>query len=329
MGQNPNPDRPLDVLCVGTAALDLLAGVKQWLAPGAKGPLGSFSIHAGGNCLTAAVAAARLGLRAGFAGKLGDGAEGDLLLQRMQRENINTDRVTRVPGCTGLTSIGMVDQHSGERTLYWHQEPETFIRRDEMRREWLQQTCAVIVDTHEAQAAEAVAELVTEMKDPPLLIADAENRHEQIGAVIERADYLICGASFVQRMLPDAEITDAVDQLFECNQRCVIVTRGCEGYWGRDAQGAFHGAALPAMHVADTTGCGDVFHGAFAAGALRGWNARRCARFAAAAAALKCRLPGGQDGIPDFTECWNLLAEYDTQFDWPAQDRDCVGDGIP
>ena len=61
---------------------------------------------------------------------------------------------------------------------------------------------------------------------------------------------------------------------------------------------------LPAfrVEVVDTTGCGDVFHGAFTYGLACGWDVERNARFASAVAALKCRALGGRTGIPRHDE---------------------------
>jgi len=56
----------------------------------------------------------------------------------------------------------------------------------------------------------------------------------------------------------------------------------------------------PAISVAavDTTGCGDVFHGGYAAGLAYGWDIPTALRFAATAAGLKAMQRGGQAGIP-------------------------------
>ena len=53
------------------------------------------------------------------------------------------------------------------------------------------------------------------------------------------------------------------------------------------------------VQVVDTTGCGDVFHGAYATGIACGWDVSRCIRFASAAAAIKATKAGGRNGIPD------------------------------
>jgi sulfofructose kinase len=51
--------------------------------------------------------------------------------------------------------------------------------------------------------------------------------------------------------------------------------------------------------VVDTTGCGDVFHGAYAAGLAQGLDPVGRVRLASAAAALKATHRGGQAGIPE------------------------------
>jgi sugar/nucleoside kinase (ribokinase family) len=60
----------------------------------------------------------------------------------------------------------------------------------------------------------------------------------------------------------------------------------------------------------DTTGCGDVFHGAYASALARGLSLAERVRFAAAAAALKATRPGGQAGIPTRPEVEAFLQEH-------------------
>jgi hypothetical protein len=69
---------------------------------------------------------------------------------------------------------------------------------------------------------------------------------------------------------------------------------------------------VPAFRVdaVDTTGAGDVFHGAYLYGHLQGWPAVPRLRFAAAAAALKCRHLGGRAGIPTRAEVEQFLVAH-------------------
>jgi sugar/nucleoside kinase (ribokinase family) len=103
--------------------------------------------------------------------------------------------------------------------------------------------------------------------------------------------------------------TVVVDQGNETGRRAVVVTCGADGCWYLEEAGASprHQPAYP-VRVADTTGCGDVFHGAYASALVRGAGLAERVRFAAAAAALKATRPGGQEGIPTRAEVEAFLA---------------------
>jgi sulfofructose kinase len=64
------------------------------------------------------------------------------------------------------------------------------------------------------------------------------------------------------------------------------------------AQGEYISRKAFAISAVDTTGAGDVFHGAFSYGVLQGWSLPRIIEFASAVAALKCRQLGGRAGTP-------------------------------
>jgi sulfofructose kinase len=72
-----------------------------------------------------------------------------------------------------------------------------------------------------------------------------------------------------------------------------VVTLGARGglYW-RD--GRIRRFAAPRVRVRDTTGAGDAFHGAFAAGLSRGLPLAAAIDLAARAAARACSVLGGQ-----------------------------------
>jgi ribokinase len=61
------------------------------------------------------------------------------------------------------------------------------------------------------------------------------------------------------------------------------------------------------VEVVDTTGAGDVYHGAYLYGLLQGWDMRKGMRFSSATSALKCRAIGARAGIPTLQEIYRLL----------------------
>ena len=84
--------------------------------------------------------------------------------------------------------------------------------------------------------------------------------------------------------------------LWSPRRTAVVVTCGAEGCWFLDADTLDRPQHQPAfaVHVVDTTGCGDVFHGAYAAGLAERLDLPARVRLAAATAALKATQPGSQ-----------------------------------
>jgi sugar/nucleoside kinase (ribokinase family) len=68
-----------------------------------------------------------------------------------------------------------------------------------------------------------------------------------------------------------------------------------------------HESGLP-VNVVDTLGAGDVFHGAYVLALVEGASAREAARFACAAASIKCETFGGRLGAPTRAQVYARLA---------------------
>ena len=88
----------------------------------------------------------------------------------------------------------------------------------------------------------------------------------------------------------------------------MTITCGAAGYWVCAGSPPVHHPAF-AVETVDTTGCGDVFHGAYAAGLAQGLNLDACLRLASATAALKASRRGGQETIPKRAEVEQFIAE--------------------
>jgi sulfofructose kinase len=67
------------------------------------------------------------------------------------------------------------------------------------------------------------------------------------------------------------------------------------------------------VQAVDTTGAGDVFHGALAFALGAHWPVRRAFRFSAAVAAIECTRPGGRAGVPDLATAMSLVDSIQEQ----------------
>lgn len=88
----------------------------------------------------------------------------------------------------------------------------------------------------------------------------------------------------------------------------MVVTLGAEGCAYLEGDRLVHVPGL-AVDVVDTTGAGDVFHGAYLFGLLQGWDGTKIAQFANAAAALNCRALGGRAALPTLAEVRALMGK--------------------
>jgi sulfofructose kinase len=87
----------------------------------------------------------------------------------------------------------------------------------------------------------------------------------------------------------------------------VYVTQGGQGCLWLENDRLHHQPGF-AVNVVDTTGAGDVFHGALAVSLAHGASPAEAVRFASGVAALKCTRPGGRAGIPDCDQARSFLS---------------------
>ena len=90
--------------------------------------------------------------------------------------------------------------------------------------------------------------------------------------------------------------------------RTVVVTAGKEGcYWCVQGQSDIEHTLAHRIEPVDTTGCGDVFYGAFCHGLVQRWPMEQIIRFANAAAAIKATRTGGWAAVPTLEEVQEIL----------------------
>jgi sugar/nucleoside kinase (ribokinase family) len=148
------------------------------------------------------------------------------------------------------------------------------------------------------------------------VVADFERAPDpRFPQLMALTDHLIISQQFAYKLTGISSPEKAVLKLGRPDRQVAVVTCGQEGCWYL-AQGESAPKHQPAfkVKVVDTTGCGDVFHGAYAFALARQMALEERIRLAAAAAALKATMPGGQAGIPSLSAVRRFLKhELETQ----------------
>jgi len=309
-GAAPPSAPPFDVVGFGTNALDLIAIIDGYPEPDTKAQFQTFEVQGGGVTATAMVAAARLGLRARYLGKVGGDFWSRASLRSLSREGVDTRAVIRDRASSGHVSIVLADKRTGQRTLFFRRPPAYAIRPEELAREAVVSGRLLHVDGIDAAAA---AQAIAWAREAGMRITmDGERIVPGIEAVWPRVDLLVCTPRFLRGVTGHAALEDGLRELADRGPSRVAVTLAEKGVLG------FAGGRqlrIPGFRVAavDTNGAGDVFHGACTLGELRGWSLERTLTFASAVAAMKCRALGGRQGIPRLPEVAEFLAEHGRQ----------------
>jgi sulfofructose kinase len=287
-----------DVLGIGVAAVDDLVRVPHLPAPDTKVRVTESVRACGGLCATALVAAARLGASVAYAGVVGPDDLSDFVLRSLEAEGIDTSHVDRLPDAGPAHSIIVVDP-AGRRTVYSDPRRSIAGADDRPPASVLRDARVLLVD-HVRIPASIRAARIARWEGIPV-VADIERDDDpRLPELLAAVDHLVVPAAFGER-LTGASDPGAILAALRSPGRTTVLTAGADGAWylgpGEDDRPS-HAPAF-AVDTLDTTGCGDAFHGAYAAGLAFGLDLAGRVRLASAVAALTATRLGGQAGIPD------------------------------
>ncbi len=279
-----------DVLGLGCAAVDDLLYVPSFPAPDSKVQVERSARHCGGLTGNALVAAARLGARCGYAGGLGNDDHSQYVADHFAREGISTAAAPRLPEAGVVRSVIVVGRDTGSRNIFFQVDRLVGAHDSLPSEEVIRRARVLFIDHYGMRGNLRAARLAR--KHGVAVVADFEGFEVPLfKEVLALVDHLILSRSLAMSLTGAPDAAGAALALWRPDRAAAIVTCGAEGCW------CACGAAQPAVRhhsafqvkAADTTGCGDVFHGAYAAGLARKEPLESCIRFAAGAAALKAR----------------------------------------
>ena len=281
------------VILLGSAVLDHRVWVGRWPPLGGRTPAAAYAEDLGGGAAVAAVTVARLGGTALFAGPRGGDSAGARVAAFLESSGVDTRFMSVVPaGKTAVSSIVIVP--GGERFICAY--PGEALHDDAG---WapiaaLEGTDAVLVDSRFPRAGQALA-AAAHRRGIPAVMDFSDLDTAETRALARTATHVVADEELARQAGGAGALLERLR---------------ADGVWGAvtlGARGVVHrGGRVPAFEVAarDTTGAGDVFHGAFTLALAEGRDPDAALRFASAAAALRCET----GGVPDRTAVDRLLA---------------------
>ena len=294
-----------DIVGVGYTALDYLGVVPGLPAEDAKLEIRDFTIQGGGPAATAMVTARRLGASAALIAKVGGDDFGREMLSELRREAVDASAVVVERGAASQFAFIMVNASTAARTILWTRGTVSPLRPDEVDLALVGAAKGLLIDDLEPAAALPAARHARARGIPVLI--DAGSLRDGVRELLPHCDYIFASERFAEQISGGAGPRSALAALDSFGPKACGVTLGERGSIAL-SRGRIIEAPGFAVHAVDTTGAGDVFHGAFLVAALQGWDVERCCIFSNAVAALKCRRMGGRAGIPTMEEASAFLA---------------------
>jgi Sugar kinases, ribokinase family len=305
----------LEILGVGCVALDESLLVDDYPAEDAKIAIRERSRRLGGITANALAAAARLGARSGFAGTLGDDHASRRVLGELNRAGVDISLVRRQADARPIRSTIISSGKTRSRTILYDLACAVGATPDWPPEDAIRGATVLLIDHFGMEGMLRAAKIAAAAGIP--IVADFEsNERPDFGELLALVDHLILSCNFAQRIAGADNPARAADLLWTNRRQAVVVTCGREGCWFRAADSGPLPQHVPAIAVAvhDTTGCGDVFRGAYAAALVQSSASSSLARvrFATAAAALRAAATTPADRFPDRPAVDRLFAQT-----WP------------
>ncbi|HEY8607355.1 MAG TPA: PfkB family carbohydrate kinase [Noviherbaspirillum sp.] len=298
------------VICIGNTTLDRVWPLAQLPAAAGKYRASDYLEVGGGMAANAAVAVARLGGDAAYWGRAGEDSAGRTMRQEMADYGVDVTQFRLFAGARSSTSAILVSG-DGERTIVNFRGTGIPDEAGWLPLDTIRSAHAVLADIRWIEGDVKVLGAARAAGLPTVLDGEIATASAWT-AVLPLVDHAIFSEaglrSFVdQPVATDADRIAALRKVRLAGCRMAAVTRGGDGTIWLDETGIHFQMAFT-VDVVDTTGAGDVFHGAYALALGEGQRIPDAIRFASAVAALKCTRRGGRAGIPARDEVAAFLA---------------------
>ncbi len=295
------------VLVAGAAVQDFIYRFDSAPARGTKGRAKDFISIGGGSGANAAVAVVRLGGKGQVLAPLGTDLIGDMIIQGLHAEGVDTTKMLRIAGRESPVCSSIVDG-DGERTiLTWH-PPHVAPPEIDDADALVADVDAVMTDDRYPSIAVPLLEAAKKRGIPGVL--DGDRAEGDAPQMIRAASHVVFGTPGLRGTSGISDPTKGLQAMRKVTDAFLAVTLGSGGVLWLDENDRVRRLQSFPVHAVDTLGAGDTFHGSFALALAEKMSEADALRFASAVAAIKCSRFGGRAGVPNRAEVDEFLAAH-------------------
>ena len=287
---------------LGQCSLDYIAVTEGYPGEDTKFEAAEMLVEGGGPVATALVALSRLKVKTSFAGVIADDPVGIEIQRGLKAEGVDIRSLVKRRGGSSQTANIIVNRSNATRTVIWKRATAKALTSKEVRASFIKGKRFLLLDGLMPEASVKAASIARTFGVPVML--DAGSLRPAMVELASLADYVVCSETFALEYARTP--SRALKGLASLGPKTVTVTLGKGGSLTL-SDGVFFKVPCFKVRAVDTTGAGDVFHGGYIYGLLKGWGIKKTVIFASAFAALKCLAPGGRSGIPTLARTIELM----------------------
>lgn len=295
------------IVGIGANVFDTLYNIPTYPTEDTKMRATASKTAGGGPVATGLVAAQKLGEDTAYIGVLSDDNGGKFLKEDFEKYGVNTDLIEVKKGYRSFASVLWLCADTTTRTCVFDKGDLPPLTLNDAQKQAVKEAEMLMVDGNEMSAAVEAAKIAKE--NGTVVLYDCGGLYDGVEKLLALTDIMIPSEEFAMGHTGCNNAEEAAKALFEkYSPKVVVVTQGKRGGLLFDGKQCISYPIYPA-EVVDSNGSGDVFHGAFAAAVVKGYDFEKCCHFSSAVSAIKCTGVGARESVPNFETVKKYLKE--------------------
>lgn len=295
------------IVGIGANVFDTLYNIPTYPTEDTKMRATVSKIAGGGPVATGLVAAQKLGEDTAYIGVLSDDSGGKFLKEDFEKYGVKTDLIEIKSGYRSFASVLWLCADTTTRTCVFDKGDLPPLKLSDVQKQAVKDAQLLMVDGNEMDAAVEAAKIAKE--NGTKVLYDCGGLYDGVERLLALTDIMIPSEEFSLGHTGCKTAEEAAKKLYETySPEVVVITQGKRGGIIYDGKEIVSYPIYPAK-VLDSNGSGDVFHGAFAAAVVKGYEYLKCCHFSSAVSGLKCMGVGARESVPNFETTKNYLKE--------------------
>jgi sugar/nucleoside kinase (ribokinase family) len=263
---------------------------------------------------TAAIAAAKMGLKTLAVGGVGEDLMGKWVLERLKEFNVDTSMMQHKAGWKTSSSIVTTRADGSRPALHMKGATGSFVIEpaqfaDIANAKVVHLGGVGLMDAMDGTPNSALMKYVKEQGSITTVDVFAGSKDDlpDIDAVLPYTDYFMPSIEEARALSGLHDLADCTKFFHDRGVMCCVFTLGEDGAFYSHAEGTHFKIPAFDITVKCTCGCGDAFDAGYAVALCKGLDPEMSVRFAQATSALNASGLGSQAGVESFEHTWNFM----------------------